>query len=101
MADAEVDDRDVRVRDNPDDGRYEVLVDGEVGGFARYHRDGDRITFTHTEVDDAHEGQGLGGTLVQGALDDVRARGLEVVARCPFVRGWIERHRDYADLLAR
>jgi predicted GNAT family acetyltransferase len=38
---------------------------------------------------------------VQAALDDVRARGGSVVASCPFVRGWIERHQQYADLVAR
>jgi predicted GNAT family acetyltransferase len=36
---------------------------------------------------------------VQGALDDVRARGGSVVARCTFVRGWIDRHPEYADLV--
>ena len=33
-------------------------------------------------------------------LDDVRARGsLRVVPRCPFIRSWIEKHPDYADLV--
>jgi hypothetical protein len=36
---------------------------------------------------------------VQGALDDVRAKGGSVVAQCSFVRGWIGKHQDYADLL--
>ncbi len=44
-------------------------------------------------------GQGIGSKLVKGALDQVRADGLKVVAQCPFVRGWIEKHPDYADLL--
>ena len=42
----------------------------------------------------------MGSTLVRAALDDVRADGRrKVVARCPFVRRWIERHADYQDLL--
>jgi predicted GNAT family acetyltransferase len=41
----------------------------------------------------------VGSTLVRGALDDVRAHGLRVVPRCSFVRGYIERHPDYADLV--
>ena len=45
-------------------------------------------------------GHGLGGTLVRGALDDVRARGGSVVPLCPFVRGWIDRHPEYQDLLS-
>jgi predicted GNAT family acetyltransferase len=43
---------------------------------------------------------GLGSRLVRAALDDVRGKGLQVVPLCPFVRGWIERHPDYADLVA-
>ena len=55
--------------------------------------------FDHTEIDDAYEGQGLGGQLARGALDDVRAQGLKVVAECPFIKAWIAKHEDYQDLL--
>jgi predicted GNAT family acetyltransferase len=58
------------------------------------------LVFTHTEVDPDHEGEGVGSTLVRGALDDARRRGMPVVPRCPFVRAWIERHPDYADVRA-
>jgi hypothetical protein len=43
---------------------------------------------------------GVGSRLAKGALDDVRRRGLKVVARCPFIAAWLKRHPDYADLLA-
>jgi predicted GNAT family acetyltransferase len=98
--DTELDEAAITVRDNPAQSRFEVHLDGQLGGFARYERTGDTITFTHTEIDDAFEGQGLGGHLVREALDQVRADGHRVVARCPFVKGWIERHDDYGDLLA-
>jgi predicted GNAT family acetyltransferase len=76
-------------------------VDGESAGLAAFELDGDRIVFTHTEVDDRFEGQGVGSALARHALDDVRARGsLRVVPRCPFIRSWIEKHPEYADLVA-
>ncbi|HEY0400428.1 MAG TPA: GNAT family N-acetyltransferase, partial [Blastococcus sp.] len=56
--------------------------------------------FTHTEVDPDAGQDGLGSTLVRAALDDVRGRGGSVVPQCSFVRGWIERHPEYADLVA-
>jgi predicted GNAT family acetyltransferase len=56
--------------------------------------------FTHTEIDPDVGQDGLGSTLVRAALDDVRGRGGSVVAQCSFVRGWIQRHPDYADLVA-
>jgi predicted GNAT family acetyltransferase len=74
------------VRDNPDDHRYELIVDDEVAGFSNYELDGDRITFTHTEVDDAYAGRGPGKELVTGLLSDAEERGLAVVPACSYVR---------------
>ena len=37
--------------------------------------------------------------LVSGVLDDIRARGLEVVPLCPFAAAYIRRHPEYADLV--
>lgn len=92
---------DVEVTNDPQAGRYEARVGGELAGFTEYRvRDG-RITFTHTEVDDAFEGQGVGSALVRTALTEVRdGEGLRVVALCPFVKAWIDRHPDFQGLLA-
>lgn len=92
----------IEVTDHPDRHRYEVTVDGRLAGFAAYRLRGeDRIVFTHTEVDDAFEGQGIGGRLAQGALDDVRTKGERlVIALCPFISAWLRRHPDYQDLVA-
>ena len=90
---------ELTVTDVPEAGRYEARAGDRVLGQAHYQRRGDRVVFTHTEVDPDAEGSGVGSTLVRGALDDVRAHGLRVVPRCSFVRGYIERHPDYADLV--
>ena len=87
------------VRDNPQELRYELLVDDRVVGEIRYRFTGDAIALVHTEVDPALEGQGLASRLVAEALDDIRARGLHVVVICPFVRAYIRRHPEYADLV--
>ena len=86
---------------NEPEHRYEAHVDGELAGFAVFTMKGDRIVFTHTEVDDRFEGQGVGSKLARHALDDVRERGsLRVVPQCPFIRSWIEKHPEYADLVS-
>ena len=91
---------DVEVSNNEADKRYEARVDGELAGAAYYDTADDLIVFTHTEVDDTFEGHGVGSTLARAALDDVRADGRRrVIARCPFIRGWIDRHPEYKDLL--
>lgn len=91
---------DAQVVNNADAGKYEISLDGEPAGFAEYRlRDG-RVIFTHTEVDSAFEGHGIGSTLARGALDDVRERGLYAVPLCPFIAEYIERHPEYQDLVA-
>ena len=58
------------------------------------------IVFTHTEIGDEFEGQGLGSTLIRTALDAARERGLSVRPDCPFVRAYVARHPDaYLDLV--
>lgn len=90
------------VNDAPERSRYELVDDaGEVLGHVRYRHDGDVLDLLHTEIDDGHEGEGLGGTLARGVLDDARGRGLRIRPTCPFIAGWIEKHPDYADLVTR
>lgn len=82
--------------------RFELLVDGESVGQADYQLRDDAIVFTHTEIDPARRKNGLGGELVRGALNLVRAEtDQRVVASCPFVAAWIAKHPDYQDLLSR
>jgi uncharacterized protein len=90
---------EIVVQDNPDEQRYELLVDGSLLGALQYRRRPDAVALIHTEVSPSLEGRGLGARLVGGALDDIRARGLQLVPICPFVRAYIRRHPDYADLV--
>ena len=87
------------VTDNRDASRYELVEDGHKA-VAAYKLSGDTITFTHTVVPQELQGRGVASRLIKAALDDVRARGLKVVAQCPFVAAYIERHPEERDLLA-
>ncbi|GAB2925709.1 GNAT family N-acetyltransferase [Rhodococcus aerolatus] len=90
----------VEVTDVPERRRYEATIGGERVGFAAYEPRGTHRTFTHTEVDPAWEGHGVGGALARAALDDVRARSLTLTPRCPFIAAYLERHPDDLDLVA-
>jgi predicted GNAT family acetyltransferase len=95
------DDVEVVLEHRADRHRYEAWVDGALAGFAEYrNRPGDVTVFTHTQVDDAYEGHGVGSRLIRFALEDVRQRGGRLVARCPFVADFVREHPAYADLLA-
>lgn len=79
--------------------RFELRIDDEVAGYAEYrHRPG-ALAFTHTVVEPAYEGQGVGSELARAALEAARARGHAVLPYCPFVRGWIGKHPDFLDLV--
>lgn len=91
---------DVVTTNNPDLHQYEAHIDGELAGFAAYDLTEKLIVFTHTVVEDKFEGKGVGSALARFALDDVRTHGVrEVVPRCPFIRGWIEKHPEYQSLV--
>ncbi len=85
----------MEIRDDPENHRYVVEIDGAVAGFAVYHMRGGRHFFVHTEIDSEHEGHGVGTALAQFALDDVRAKGGTIVPICPFIAGWIDQHTEY------
>ena len=90
---------DARVRDNPEQKRFELDTDAGLA-VAEYRRESDTLIIFHTEVPPALRGQGLGDKLVRGVLEDLRRRQLKVVPRCWFVRAFIDSNPEYQDLLA-
>jgi predicted GNAT family acetyltransferase len=92
-------DTTVTVRDNPQANRYELVLDGDVVGELVYRQRPEALVLLHTEVSDELEGRGLGARLVEGALEDIRARNLKLVPLCPFVSKYLRRHPEYADLV--
>jgi predicted GNAT family acetyltransferase len=88
------------VTDNTAKSRYEMHVGDHLAGFVNYRLQGEVINLIHTEVDPKFQGAGLAGHLAKSTLDDARARHLTVQPTCPYIRSWIGRHPDYADLVA-
>ena len=87
------------VVDDPEAGRFEIRVGDAVAGYAEYREEGSALAFTHTVVEPAYEGQGVGSALVREVLDAVRGRGRQLLPYCPFIRSWIAKHPDYVDLV--
>jgi uncharacterized protein len=93
---------EIVVEDNPEESRYEAKLGDRIVGIAEYELPDEAgpITFTHTEVLPDAEGHGVGGRLARAALDDVRHRGLRLVAECEFIAAYLKRHHEYDDLIA-
>lgn len=90
----------VQVSDDAAASRFEGRIDGHLVGIAEYALTADRIVFTHTEVDPAYEGHGVGSAIARVALDSVREDGTRsVVPLCPFFKSYIDRHPAYQDLV--
>jgi predicted GNAT family acetyltransferase len=87
------------VQDNPDRHRFELLLDGEVIGFADYRdRDG-AMVIVHSEVHRKYRGQGLGNVLAEQTLATLHERGVKVVPACPFFAYYVAEHPEFGDLL--
>ena len=86
------------VTDNTAHQRFELKA-GDHTAVAYYKLSGGVITFTHTEVPQELSGQGIGSRLARGALEQVRHRGLKVVAQCPFIAAFIRKNPEFASLL--
>jgi predicted GNAT family acetyltransferase len=77
--------------------RFSISVEGQKVAFVEFvDRDGQRV-FTHTEVADEFGGRGLATILVNEALQATRDAGLRIVAVCPMVQGFVEKHQEFSD----
>lgn len=90
---------DATISDAEGAQRYEAHVEGSLAGFLDYVVKRGRIALIHTEVLAAYRGRGIAGHLARFALDDARRRNLRVIASCPAVRAYVERHPETHDIV--
>lgn len=79
----------VDVVHRPEQSRFEA-EGGEA--FLTYERANGAVDFTHTVVPPELGGRGIAGRLATAAVGWARGEGLQVEARCSYVRSWLEKH---------
>lgn len=84
-----------------DQSRFVITVDEEEAGFAEYSDSATTREFTHTEIFESFQGQGLSKPLIKAALDDDSTAGRQVIPTCSAVARFIEKNPDYQRLTAR
>jgi predicted GNAT family acetyltransferase len=88
------------VTNNPAASRFEILTD-QGAAVLTYRSRGDELDLVHTEVPSALEGRGYAAALATAALDHARREGIRIIPTCPYVKAFLQRHQEYADLVAR
>ena len=86
-------DDDSAVLDDRQHHRFVFRQDG-IDAQLVYRTEGDRLILVHTEVPNALSGRGIGGRLVQAAVDRAVATGETLVPWCPYARKWLTNHPD-------
>jgi uncharacterized protein len=94
-----MDTTDIIIENNAEKQQYEAKQDGKVVAFAEYRPIGQSIMFTHTEVNEDFEGKGVGSQLIRFALEDTKAKGMTAIPMCPFVKIFIQRHKEFIDVV--
>lgn len=89
----------ITVTHNPEQQRFEALVDGQLSECV-YRRTPDGVALVHTEVPVALEGRGIAAALVRAALQWAREQGYRVQPRCSYVVTYLRRHPEWADVVA-
>jgi uncharacterized protein len=79
-------------------GRFEIEQDGHVA-YLEYTVAGKVLTLVHTEVPEELRGKGLASELATSALQWARDNHMKVDVICPLVANYLERHKEYSDLV--
>ena len=89
----------LQISHDPVARRFTTQLDGQEAELV-YRLQQGRLIIDHTGVPEAIGGKGVAGELVKAALEYARAEGLRVVAACSYSAAYVQRHPEYADLLA-
>jgi predicted GNAT family acetyltransferase len=92
--------RDKKAPQEVKTGRFEIERDGQVA-YLEYTITGNILALTHSEVPEPLRGRGLASELAKSALDWARENHMRVDVVCPSVSDYLERHKEYSDLILR
>lgn len=88
------------VREVADEGRFELLLDGQRLSFASFSEAGDVVTVPHVETAPEHRGNGNAALLMDGMLGLLRSSNRTITPLCPFAAEHVRSNKRHHDLLA-
>ena len=90
---------EIQQHDGEEYGYFSATENGVTAGKMAYEWAGDKIVITHTEVDPAFGGKGVGKQLVMAAVAFAREEELTIIPVCPFARKVLEGDDSFQDVL--
>jgi len=79
--------------------KFYVVVDG-LESHLEYVKMENVLNLIHTYVPDALRGKGIAGEVVKAALTYAEENELKIIPSCSYVSAYIQRHKEYEDLVA-
>lgn len=89
----------VQIEHHASDQEFIATSDGHTGELTYSTPAEGVVDFTHTFVDEALRGQGVGEELARAGLDYAWQQGLRVRTSCKFMAAFVHQHSEYQDLL--
>ncbi len=89
----------IEINHNLRNMRFEVLEDDHLAELVYRIKD-NTIYLMHTGVPDALGNQGIAKALTEHALSYALQKGHQIVAYCPYVRAYMQRHPDWREKLS-
>ena len=88
-------DRSNDVVDDTGSHRFRYRESGQEATLI-YRQSPGRLTLVHTGVPEALGGRGIGGRLVQAAVERAARSGEVIAPGCPYARAWLTKHQEEA-----
>jgi predicted GNAT family acetyltransferase len=88
------------IEHDPARHRFVARVDGGEAQLVYREYDDGTLDLQHTEVPEAARGGHVGAALAEAAVAHARAHGVRLIATCPYVRRWLDRHPGAADVFS-
>lgn len=76
-----------------------IKLDTKAKASLVFHVEGKRLYLDSTNTPEAYRGRGIGGQLIQAALDFAKSKGLKIVPVCSFSVEYFRKHAEHADQL--
>lgn len=90
---------DIKITHDQEDLRFFAEVDGEEAELTYSYTEDEEMDFDYTYVPEGARGQGIADQLVKAGLEFARRNEYKVIASCPVVEAYADRHPSYKDLL--